>query len=101
MTVVVTWPGREAGPVFDVALDTHSVDLDGVDLARQAVLRTDAGVVVQPSAWDAPRGGHHRSGTLRFPSATPDGAPVVGTGPFELDLRDVAGVPSRTFRWTP
>jgi hypothetical protein len=35
VTVKVTWKGTQgadAGPVFAVALDTHSVDLDGIDL---------------------------------------------------------------------
>ncbi len=102
VTVVVTWQGRQAGPVFSVTLDTHSVDLDSLDLGQLAVLRTDTGVEVRPSGWDAPNGGHHRSGTLAFPASGPDGRPLLGEGTrsVELAIRDVAGVPERTFQWT-
>lgn len=101
VTVKVTWLGREAGPVFAVALDTHSVDLDGYDLRQLAVLQTDQGVEMRPSGWDAPAGGHHRAGTLSFPATTPDGAQVIGpqTKSIELTIRGVAGVAERTFRW--
>jgi hypothetical protein len=103
VTVAVTWPGRAAGLVFRVALDTHAVDLDGYDLRQLAVLRTEQGVEVRPSGWDAPPGGHHRAGTLAFPATTPDGQPVLraDTRSLELVIRDVAGVPERTYRWTP
>lgn len=101
VTVAVTWDGPAAGARFRVALDTHAVDLDGYDLRQLAVLRTDRGVVVQPSGWDAPTGGHHRSGTLTFPAAAPDGRPVIGpdTRSLELEIRDGDGVPARRFQW--
>ena len=101
VTVAVTWQGFEAGPVFNVALDTHSVDLDAIDLSESAVLRTDAGTEVRPTGWAAPKGGHHRSGTLTFPSATSNGAAVLGTSAssVELVIRGVAGVPERRFQW--
>lgn len=102
VVVKVTWQGRAAGPVFTVALDTHSVDLDGYDLLRLAALRTDQGAEVQPSSWDAPKGGHHREGKLVFPTAAADGSPLLGpqTHTLELVIRDIAGVRERTFRWT-
>ena len=98
----VTWQGPEGGPVFKVAMDTHSVDLDGYDLGQLAVLRADDGRELQPSAWEAPKGGHHRAGTLTFPTTGDDGKAVVGrdTPGFELIIRDVAGVPERVLRWT-
>lgn len=101
VTVAVTWEGRNAGPVFEVAMDTHSVDLDGYDLKNLAVLRTDGGAEVRPSAWDAPKGGHHRDGTLTFPEMTPGGSRVIGrdTRRIELIIRDVADVPERSFEW--
>lgn len=103
VTVAVTWDGAGAGPVFRVALDSHSVDLDGYDLRQLAVLRTDLGRETRPTGWDAPKGGHHREGTLTFPPTTADGSPVIGssTRSIELIIRDVAGVPVRSFRWTP
>ena len=83
-----------AGPVaptFEVTLDTHSIDLDGYDLAELASLRTDDGEL-QPERWNAPEGGHHRSGTLLFPPTE--------SRALELVIRAVGDVPERTFRWT-
>ena len=102
VTVDVTWKGSAAGPVFTVAMNTHSVDLDGYDLRTLAVLRTDQGIEVQPASWDAPQGGHHREGTLTFPTTTADGKPLLGpeTRSFALTIRGIAGVPERTLRWT-
>lgn len=66
------------------------------------MLRTDQGLEAQPTGWDAPQGGHHRSGTLTFPDATADQKPLIGpdTRAVELIIRNVAGVPERSFRWT-
>jgi hypothetical protein len=102
VTIAVTWPGTGAGPVFDVVMDTHVVDLDGVDLRQLAVLRTEPGREVRPVSWEAPKGGHHRRGTLTFPATTADGSPLFdsNTRAVELIVRDVAGVPERSFRWT-
>ena len=101
VTIAVTWDRGQSAPVFNVAMNTHSVDLDAVDLSQVAVLRTDQGAEVGPTGWDAPKGGHHRSGTLTFPAMTPSGAVVLGDGTrsFELLIRNVAGVPEREFRW--
>jgi hypothetical protein len=99
--IAVTWKGPAAGPVFTIAMNTHAVDLDRYDLRQLAVLRTDKGLDVQPISWDAPKGGHHRQGTLMFPAKTADGSPLIGssTRSLELVIRDVAGVPERTFLW--
>src|SRR5262245_56133956 len=59
VTIKATWNGLSAGPVFDIALDTHVVDLDSFDLAQLAVLRVD-GREIPPAGWNAPKGGHHR-----------------------------------------
>lgn len=102
VTVAATWQGLVAGTAFEIVLDTHSVDLDGIDLMRLAVLRVD-GVEVQPVSWDAPKGGHHREGTLAFPAATADGTPLIDADTITVDLviRDVAGVAERTYQWNP
>lgn len=101
VTVKVTWTDPSAGLAFAVVMDTHAVDLDGYDLKQLAVLRTDQGREVQPNDWDAPKGGHHRSGTLTFPTNGPDGKSLIGphTRTITLVIRDVAGVPERVFRW--
>lgn len=100
VSVSVTWKGPQAGPVFLIEMNTHSVDLDNVDLSSLATLKTPQGDLA-PSAWEAPKGGHHRSGQLSFPSTLPDGTPTVSGGPLDLVIRDVAGVPERSFAWQP
>lgn len=102
VTVKATWQGPDAGPVFTIVMDTHVVDLDGYDLAQLAVLRTGQGQDVRPISWDAAKGGHHREGTLTFPSTTPDGSALLTSesGTVQLIIRDVAGLPERTFQWT-
>ncbi|MHB1134286.1 MAG: hypothetical protein ACYC4L_18100 [Chloroflexota bacterium] len=101
VTVKVTWQDREPALVFAVVMDTHSVDLDGYDLSRLAVLRTNDGREVQPLAWEAPKGGHHRQGKLTFPAQAADGAPLLGDGTsaVELVIRGVAGVAERKLGW--
>ena len=83
-------------------MDTHSVDLDGYDLSELAVLFLDDELEVHPDAWNAPDGGHHRSGTLQFSDVTADGTIVdlERVRSVELVVQDVAGVPKRSFKWT-
>ncbi len=102
VTIKVTWQGRNAGPIFTVEMDTHTVNLDSYDLRQLAVLRTDQGQEIRPSGWNAPTGGHHRTGTLTFPATTASGTPVIGpqTRTLELIIRNVSGIPERSFRWT-
>jgi hypothetical protein len=102
ITMKVTWQGRTAGSVFAVEMDTHAVDLDGYDLRQLAVLRTDQGQEIRPGGWNAPMGGHHRSGMLTFPATLADGTPVIGpnTRTLELVIRNVGGIPERMFTWT-
>ena len=100
VTVKATWLANQATPTFAVVLDTHSVALDGYDLAKLATLRVD-GREVAPTSWQAPAGGHHRSGTLVFPSTAADGTPLitVQTQAVDLVIRGVGGVPERTLTW--
>jgi hypothetical protein len=102
VTVKATWRAGETAPTFDIALDTHSVALDSYDLRELAVLRAD-GREVAPSSWEAPAGGHHRSGTLIFPATAADGTPLftAQTRLIELVIRDVGDVPERVLAWTP
>ena len=77
---------------FDVAFETHSVDLT-FDVEQIATLADETGTTYTP-VWDgSPPGGHHRSGTLRFTPDLTDPATVM------LTFSDIAGVPSRTFTW--
>jgi hypothetical protein len=77
---------------FEVALNTHSIDL-GMDLAALATLTTDTGLAVQATLWDAPRGGHHVSGKLVFPAMNLEGASKITLTIVDLDA------PSRVFEW--
>lgn len=102
VTVKVTWQGADAGPVFTVVMDTHSVDLDGIDLRDLAMLRTNEGREARATGWDAAKGGHHREGTLTFPPTATDGNPLISTATetITLTIRDVAGVAERSFQWS-
>lgn len=78
---------------FDVAMNTHSVDLSD-DMTKISVLRDDTGKEYQPTTWDGPTGGgHHRSGTLTFPALTNKPKYV------ELVIKGLAKVPERVFKW--
>ena len=96
VTVKATWVGSAAGLAFEVTLDTHSVDLDGLDL-RDATLQNDTGVELADPVWDADKGGHHRSGRLTFQGDP--GTFLASAAWIELSVPDVAGVPVRTLRW--
>jgi len=96
VTVVVDWAGPADGAQFDVSLDTHSVDLDALDLS-DAVLRNDRGETLAVQSWAALKGGHHREGALAFEgNATPF---LAGTAWIELVLSGVGDLPERTLRW--
>lgn len=96
VTVAVTWAGLASGAVFQVTLDTHSVDLDGLDLA-DAVLRNDRGERLTARPWSAPAGGHHRAGGLSFDG---DVASFFASARWmELVLSGIGDLPGRTLRW--
>lgn len=82
---------------FDVALNTHSVDLS-MDLATLSTLTTDTGLTVNALLWDAPRGGHHINGTLSF-AATMDGFLVLeNASQITLTIHDI-DAPERIYSW--
>lgn len=78
---------------FDIAMNTHSVELSD-DMTKITILRDDAGKEHKPTAWDGPGGGgHHREGTLTF-------AALANKPKFvELVIKGLAGVPERVFKW--
>jgi hypothetical protein len=77
---------------FQLAFDTHSVDLSQ-DPAQISVLTADGKEYV-PLAWEGdPPGGHHRKGTVKFPAISPRPKNV------ELTIEGVGGV-DRSFSWT-
>ena len=100
VTVMATWDGSLSPAKFELALNTHSVDLDGYDLSRLVVLRVNGGSEVAPVSTDQPKGGHHRSATLTFdwPVAR---ASQAGASTVELVVRGVGGKAERVLRWEP
>lgn len=98
VTIDVKWMGAdETTLTFTVAMNTHSVALDGYDLGELAVLRDDTGEEYHPISWESAPGGHHRNGSLVFqlPSAM-----MRGEARFlELTISDIAGVNERNLRW--
>ena len=96
VTAVVRWAGPSVGAVFDVKLDTHSVDLDALDLTN-AVLRNDRGDTMIARPWAAAMGGHHREGTLAFEGDA--STFFAGSKWIELVITGVGDVSERTLRW--
>ncbi len=94
VTVTASWISGTSSAT--IGLDTHSVDLDGLDLKELARVRLDSGEWVPPTLWDAPKGGHHRGGTLTFGSLEPSA--LASARLIELEIRD-AGAPSHLLRW--
>lgn len=79
--------------VFDVAMNTHSVDLSD-DMTKISTLRDDAGREYKPTAWDGPGGGgHHREGSIKFAALTSKPKYI------ELVIKGLAQVPERVFKW--
>ncbi|NIS80319.1 MAG: hypothetical protein GTO14_08965 [Anaerolineales bacterium] len=83
--------------LFEVSMNTHSVDLS-MDLARLSTLTTDLGLSLDAESWTG-GSGHHVRGLLSFSMYTPDGTSlVVGARELILTIRDV-DVPERVFVW--
>lgn len=98
VTIEVEWGGvKNSALVFEVAMNTHSVDLDQVDLGKLAVLRDPEKKEYPPASWRAEAGGHHRSGLLTFP--TPDSLGQGKAEYVELVIREVAGIKERVLKW--
>lgn len=98
VTIDIEWIEEGDGLlIFDVAMNTHSVDLDQYDLGELAVLRDDTGNEYHPVSWDAAPGGHHRSGTLTFP--VPDSLSQGETKYVEIMIRDIADIEARVLKW--
>jgi len=78
-----------------LALETHSVNLDGYRFEALGTLRDDTGKTYPLQAVEsASGGGHHRQAVLRFGKVRPEAKTL------ELIVKDVAGVKERTFRWS-
>lgn len=94
VTVTLTAPPAIGAPVkAKVALDTHSVALDGIALQEAVILRTADGNDLSPTAVEQAKGsGHHRQAVLVFP-------PPAAAGPLQIVVKNVGGVAERSFSW--
>ncbi len=79
---------------FQVALNTHSVNLDVYDFKEIVRLRDGRGGELAPTVQDVEGAGHHRRATVRFALPKPQPKSLV------VVVKGVAGVPERVFRWT-
>lgn len=78
---------------FDIAMNTHSVDLSD-DMLKAVILRDDGGKEYAPTAWDGPEGGgHHREGKITFAGLN------TSTKSLTLVVKNIAGVPERVYQW--
>ncbi len=98
VTIGLKWPaGKSQSLAIEVAMNTHSVNLDEIDLKTLSVLRDDSGQEYSPVSWSAEPGSHHRSGTLTF--KPPDSLKQGKAKYVEIVIRGVAGIKERLFRW--
>ena len=78
---------------FDIALNTHSVELDQ-DLTKISVLVDDQGKEHLPIRWEGPvPGGHHMEGVLVFAPIKPFPSYI------EIKIRDIGSIAERSFKW--
>ena len=78
---------------FEVALDTHSINLDPYDLRSLILLRDASGKTYEPLNVENKGSGHHRDAVVFFPQ------PSAG-GQIEVVIKDLAGVKERVFRFS-
>jgi hypothetical protein len=88
VTVTAKYLGDYA---FQIKMDTHSGSLD-YEMANVSYIRDGKGNIIKPEVWDGGIGGHHLSGTLKFPKFNDSAG-------FELVIENVAGVKERVFNW--
>lgn len=94
VTVTLTAPPAIGAPIkVRVALDTHSVALDGIAFEQVVAVRTPDGTDVAPTGVErAQGGGHHREAVLVFPT-------ITQAGTLRIVVKDVGGVAERDFTW--
>ncbi len=87
--ITVTYlPDITDATAFDIKVTAHKDYND--DFKQNSYLRDSSGKTYQALSYEG-EGGHHASGTLRFPK--------IESKSFELVIQDVAGVKERVFKW--
>ena len=95
VTVAITLLAPVVGAPFKakVALDTHSVALDGIAFEQAVLLRAPDGTDIAPTGVEQAAGsGHHREAVLVF-------QPLAQPGSVRLIVKNVGGVAERSFTW--
>lgn len=82
---------RGGNTVFEVTMETHTVNLDK-DLKEISVLTDDKGKEYKPISWSGELGGHHVSGDLIFPILPKD------TRSVKLTIKEINNI-DRVFEW--
>jgi len=93
---------KEKELVFEVMLNTHSVDLEKYDLSKISVLKTSDGIRIEDGIeWRIESGsGHHITGLLKFPLYV-NNRPILSkdTDYITIIIRNLDNIPERTFQW--
>lgn len=84
--------GGSSELVFDLKLDTHSVNLDAFNFNEGIVLKDDKGNIYKPVSTKPSGSGHHRESEVRFKNPR-------AAGFIELVVKDIGGVKETVFRW--
>ncbi|WP_432666034.1 hypothetical protein R9X47_06990 [Wukongibacter baidiensis] len=88
--------------VFELMLNTHSVDLDEVDYAKLSRVTNDSGLIIDEGIiWEKDGGsGHHIFGYIKVPKKYKEKSIIEDTTKFiELEINGLDGVESRKFIW--
>ncbi len=89
VTISATYlPDITDATAFEIKVTTHQDYND--DFKDNSYLRDSSGKIYQALSYEG-EGGHHASGTLRFPK--------IESKRFELVIQNVAGVKERVFKW--
>jgi len=80
--------------IFELALDTHSVDLGQYDIEAISVLQFDDNPPIGGGTWESAGSGHHFKGRLSFAQPVPSGTKAV-----RLLILNLDGVKERVFEW--
>ncbi len=81
-------PDISDSTAFEIKVTAHMNYND--DFSNNSYLRDSGGKTYLPLSYEG-TGGHHASGTLRFPK--------IESKTFELVIKNVAGVNERVFKW--
>ncbi|WP_130806083.1 hypothetical protein [Senegalia massiliensis] len=87
--------------MFELMLNTHSVDLENINYENKVNLKTDKFNINEGFSWQLTGGGgHHLSGELTL-SKKYNGENIIdeNTQFVEIEIQDLGGVESRTFSW--